>query len=294
MLPTNRNTQLQITDMTLMSDDGTSNYLNKLEGDQWEVDSPKGAHSLIVDAKYSNTGEEAHYGAYVEVLQKETIPPVADAGEDQVVSGNISVTLDGTKSYDSDGTISSFQWVQINEEPFVSVGGVDTPKATFISPSNLGKDINMTFRLAVTDNNFANDTDYVTILVKNTTLPKPEGTISLDSVPGTISAGQLLYFKGTLNLSKTVPEGAYVQIRSGTGERTDEVITLGDIDKEGGFTASWTAIPREKLYLIYGSIYSLSCFKNGFFFIIISYRRSSYYLFFPHMEEDIIYCDFMF
>lgn len=111
----------------------------------------------------------------VEVAQKDTLPPISNAGEDQIVSGNVTVTLDATKSSDPDGTISSYQWLQTNEEPFISLAGVDTPNPSFISPSNLGNDTMVTFRLIVTDNNGANDTDDVTILIKNTTLPKVAG-----------------------------------------------------------------------------------------------------------------------
>ena len=99
------------------------------------------------------------------------------------MKGNVSVTLDGSKSTDPDGTISTYQWIQINEKPFVTVTGVDTPNPIFISPSNLGKDANITFRLTVTDNNGANDTDDVTIFIKNTTLPKVEGSVVLNPIP---------------------------------------------------------------------------------------------------------------
>ena len=42
------------------------------------------------------------------------VDPVAIAGEDQIVVVNELVTLDGSASTDSDGTISSYLWSQIS------------------------------------------------------------------------------------------------------------------------------------------------------------------------------------
>jgi hypothetical protein len=251
LVPTNSSTQLQATEMTLLTEDGSTKYLNKSE-DQWEFDSSNGANSLIIDAKYSPGGGAAHYGANVQVTQKETLPPIADAGEDQVVEGNNTVKLDGTKSSDPDGVITSYQWIQIGGEPFISVGGIDTPNPTFISPSNLGKDSNLTYRLIVTDNSGLNGTDDVSILIKNTTLPKAEGTIFLEPIPETMSGGQFYAFKGVLNLS-FIPDGSYVQIRNGKGEQTDELLTVGVVGSDGNFAARWTAIPHEEMLNIYAS-----------------------------------------
>ena len=179
--------------------------------------------------------------------------PVADAGEDRVVNGNISVILDGTKSADPDGSISSYHWIQVSGEPFVTLAGVDTPHPSFITPSNLRNDSNISFRLLITDNDGANSTDDVNVLIKNTTLlPKVEGTVILEPVPKTLSAGDYYEFKGTLNLTK-IADGSYVQIRNGEGSQYDELLTFGPVESGGIFTAPWTAVPREGLLNIYAT-----------------------------------------
>jgi len=81
--------------------------------------------------------------------------------------GSTSTSLDGTKSYDPDGTIVAFLWT------FVS--GPDV--ATIISPSAAFTDIALSgvsgtykVNLTVTDNNGATDTKMLTIIVKAATL----------------------------------------------------------------------------------------------------------------------------
>lgn len=88
------------------------------------------------------------------------VPPVADAGADQIVTddtwplGYEEITLDGSGSYDPDGTIVSYSWSQ---------GG--TPIAVGAAPT-LSFDIGLyTLDLTVTDNDGAADTSSVVITV---------------------------------------------------------------------------------------------------------------------------------
>ncbi len=87
-------------------------------------------------------------------------PPVADAGDDQIVdaddSGTIVVTLDGSRSFDEDGEIVSHIWMDssnrvIGEAPIIKV---KIPKG------------NHTFTLTVTDNDRASTSDAVTVQVR--------------------------------------------------------------------------------------------------------------------------------
>lgn len=86
-------------------------------------------------------------------------PPVAVAGPDQIITVT-STVVDGTGSYDTDGTIVSYLWSQLSG-----------PTASIVSPFSPTTSIVFTgtgtrvFRLTVTDNNGATGTDNVQILV---------------------------------------------------------------------------------------------------------------------------------
>ncbi|MBW2108721.1 MAG: hypothetical protein JRI36_08665, partial [Deltaproteobacteria bacterium] len=96
------------------------------------------------------------------------LPPVADAGEDQTVSEGATVTLDGFGSYDPDGTIESYTWVQIQTGgPPVVLAGADLHSATFTAPSVEGCGEALQFALTVTDNDGASSTDSVRVNVSN-------------------------------------------------------------------------------------------------------------------------------
>ena len=65
---------------------------------------------------------------------------------DQVVQLGDEVQLDGSSSYDLDGTISSYTWSSSDGVPLTDASA-STP--TFTAPDNLGA---LTFNLTVTDN----------------------------------------------------------------------------------------------------------------------------------------------
>ena len=72
--------------------------------------------------------------------------PVSDAGVDQVVQLGEQVQLDGTNSYDNDGSISSYNWSSSDD---IILTGEDTANPSFTAPSNLDT---LTFNLIVEDN----------------------------------------------------------------------------------------------------------------------------------------------
>ena len=115
-------------------------------------------------------------------------PPVANAGSGQTVmdaddNGSEQVTLDGSGSADSDGTIQSYVW---------SKGG--TQIATGLNP-NITLSIGQhTIALTVTDDDGATDTDTVTITIE----PYPnQPPVAYAGGPYTIHIGDTL----TLNAS---------------------------------------------------------------------------------------------
>lgn len=88
-------------------------------------------------------------------------PPTANAGPDQTVAAAEVVTLDGSGSSDTDGTIASYLWTQTGGTN-VSITNDDQAVATITAPA--APDV-LTFQLEVTDNDALSDTDTVVITV---------------------------------------------------------------------------------------------------------------------------------
>jgi len=96
-------------------------------------------------------------------------PPAADAGSNQRVAPGASVTLSGTGSSDSDGTIVAYQWTQ-QSGPSVALSNAAAATTTFTAPAETAT---LRFRLTVTDNGGLTDQDTVTITVADDTPPGP-------------------------------------------------------------------------------------------------------------------------
>jgi hypothetical protein len=77
------------------------------------------------------------------------VAPTADAGPDQTVDELAEVTLDGTGSTDSDGTVSSYTWVQ-TAGTVVTLDETSPANPTFTAP-DLAANETLTFQLTVTD-----------------------------------------------------------------------------------------------------------------------------------------------
>ncbi|MFW6154549.1 MAG: right-handed parallel beta-helix repeat-containing protein, partial [Planctomycetota bacterium] len=89
---------------------------DRVRYNMWEKDSwAFGPISVSGDVEFE--GNIYHTGELCEFnnVESENSPPVADAGDDQTVTdsdenGSEDVTLDGSGSYDPDGTIDSYVW----------------------------------------------------------------------------------------------------------------------------------------------------------------------------------------
>jgi len=97
----------------------------------------------------------------ITVLPEPNAAPVANAGSDQTITlPTSSVTLNGSSSTDSDGTITTYAWTKIS-----GTG------STIASPSSASTNItgltagSYTFRLTVTDDDGATSTDNVSVTV---------------------------------------------------------------------------------------------------------------------------------
>lgn len=144
----------------------------------------------------------------VTVNQIPGIPPVAVAGNDLTQIYNLqtcttepsSLTLDGSASFDPDGTIVHYQWSQISGYGTDAV--IANPSAPITTISNLSSG-HYEFRLLVTDNNGATDDDTVLVQVFSANRPSinaqlvPVGMLSEQrKVSAVATLGNKVFFAG--------------------------------------------------------------------------------------------------
>ena len=103
--------------------------------------------------------------------------PDARAGVDQTVVERTVVTLDGSASTDSDGTIVSYTWSQVSGTP-VNISGANSVRATFQAP-NVPANTTLVFQLQVEDDDDATATDRVSVSVTVANMAVVELTLSV-------------------------------------------------------------------------------------------------------------------
>ena len=90
--------------------------------------------------------------------------PTSNAGADQAVDEQTSVTLDGSASSDPDGQSLSYAWTQTSGAP-VTINNASSSQANFAAPNvGIGSDTTLVFQLRVSDGSASsNDTVSVTV-----------------------------------------------------------------------------------------------------------------------------------
>lgn len=135
-------------------------------------------------------------------------PPVADAGNEQLVRPGQAVTLDGSGSADQDGGIATYEWVQLSG-PSVSLSDPASVRPGFIAPSDVTSNgIALVFRLTVTDSGGlkSRDVTIVNVSPSNGNQP-PTASAGLDQ---TASPGQTVVLNA---LNSSDPDGSIVSYR---------------------------------------------------------------------------------
>jgi len=175
------------------------------------------------------------------------LPPLANAGPNQTVNdsnndGSEGVTLDGSGSSDSDGTITSYVWTNSNNAVIGNTVSI-TPTVP------LGTNV---YTLTVTDDDGDTNTDTVSVTVQDISPPNIATVAVLDSVE---------ILNNDYSLSWTLPPSAYGSpdggydifidgVDTGTTHRTvDTTATISGLDTSLNHCfkvqVRWTEIPDD-------------------------------------------------
>ena len=113
-----------------------------------------------------NSGASSSAQVKIRVSSAANVAPVANAGSNQSITAPAStVSLNGTASADSDGSIASYSWVTVSGPGSVTINNSNTATPTVVGLQTGA----YVFELTVTDNRGASSKDQVSITV----LPAP-------------------------------------------------------------------------------------------------------------------------
>jgi len=167
-----------------------------------EIGTP--GYGSMIGRKVLQRGVEFTAGGELEILlsdlppdqppEEQNVPPVADAGSNQMVDAEATVTLDGSASFDSDGTLVSYAWTEIDGGTPVTLSDPSAIMPTFVAPTLEPEAIRiLQFQLVVTDDDGAIGNDVVTIMVLGPDAPPTPLNVFVLSDPGaTIAGGNVL------------------------------------------------------------------------------------------------------
>lgn len=113
-------------------------------------------------------------------------PPIVDVTAVPVVNFGKSVSLDGSGSTDTDGSITNYAWSQTGGTSVTLANG-DTSTAAFAAPNSAGV---LTFSLTLTDNDGANNSNSISVRVNN----PPTVTAT---APPSVNAGDSVTLSGS-------------------------------------------------------------------------------------------------
>ena len=147
--------------------------------------------------------------------------PTADAGDGQRVTGGTRVTLNGSSSSDPGGSIRGYAWLQLSG-PSVTLSDSAAVRPTFTAP-DVTRDTALTFRLTVTDNDGATDTDRVTVTV----VPANEAPATVGTISDTTLAAGRSY---TLNVPEyfSDPDGDALTYGASSSDGMAVSVSLAD------------------------------------------------------------------
>ncbi len=258
-------------------DDGsiTAYEWKKVSGpDQYQITHPNDPFTAIqqlVAGTYifsltvtDNSGEKNTAQVTIEVLAPANTLPVAVAGQDITITApNHQVTLNGSNSYDSDGTIIRYQWEKLSGPDQYNITTAENAITTI---SNLVPGIYV-FRLTVTDDRDGQHSDEVTITVQEpapNALPVivlndsysirlPDDQITIDASGSYDSDGTIISFiwsqlsgRNDYILDNSIPDQLTLsQLKAGTYEFKLEITDDRNGKTQKIFTIKVEAAPVE-------------------------------------------------
>ncbi|OOY56359.1 hypothetical protein BOW07_06830 [Solemya velum gill symbiont] len=130
---------------------------------------PNGDHDLtfqltVTDNDTANDTDTVNVAVSAQSVSN--LAPTANAGDDIFADEGDVVSLDGRASSDSDGTVDHYQWSLFNKDTGESdpvLAGASSAEATATLPASMTTDTVYTYKLTVTDNLGATNSDYVDI-----------------------------------------------------------------------------------------------------------------------------------
>ncbi|MCO5238009.1 MAG: PKD domain-containing protein [Chitinophagaceae bacterium] len=154
----------------------------------------------------------------ITVNQEETLPPVAAAGDDQVITLPVDfITLDGSSSMAQSGELTNFKWTKLSG-PEGAVISIAEEKITQVT--NLTEGV-YKFQLTVTDDKGGSSTASVSVTVKPAPLPPvadagtaqtielPDNQVTLDGSASTAPSGNISKYQWN---KMSGPEGEIIAV----------------------------------------------------------------------------------
>ena len=141
----------------------------------------------------------------VNVVGWANIPPIAEAGSDQVATEGDTVMLDGSNSTDPDDGIASFHWTQTAGRP-VTFDNPSAAQTFFTAPTVPSDGEDLALELTVTDNGDLKSTDNCIVMVTQIS-SGPDLTGSWVSLTP-FSRGPKSWIQGILNIENWGTERA--------------------------------------------------------------------------------------
>jgi hypothetical protein len=133
------------------------------------VEAPDGESLVFEVHVMDDEGNEDWDVCIVHVLE-DNLPPIAEAGDDQLVPGDVEVTLSGLGSSDPENDLDAYQWEQLSGPP-VELSSDISSEPTFQSPIPGPKGYCLLFMLTVADNAGLLAQDIVRVIVTEDNLP---------------------------------------------------------------------------------------------------------------------------
>ncbi|MEZ8930384.1 MULTISPECIES: glycosyl hydrolase family 18 protein [unclassified Vibrio] len=150
-----------------------------------------GLFSWEIDADNGDILNAMHEGLAGGTTDPVNRKPTAAAGADKSVEGPASVSLDGSTSKDSDGTIASYAWSQVSGTA-VTLANANAAVASF-DVVEVAQQETLTFSLTVTDNEGATSTDTVVVTVNpKDTGPVNTAPVAVVTAPTEVNAGDVV------------------------------------------------------------------------------------------------------